>query len=160
MDRSAVSHRTTLHFGQRTDRVTPTLYTFGYNGMAGAPDIKARLEMTDVQTVVDVRYERGHGDNYFSEELMEDTIRRAGFAYYYDKGLGNPDYKVPGSRYPNSKPATRYADRASSVPIAARLLQGEVMALMCVCPKALHCHRRLIVADLLEQVPGLRVHHL
>lgn len=138
----------------------PTLYTFGYKQLAGAPDIKARLAMTDVTTVVDVRYDRGHGDNYFSEELVEDTVRRAGFQYYWNQGLGNPDYKVPGSRYPNSKPATRYADRAESVPLAAKLIQGEVLALMCVCPQALHCHRRLIVADLLEQVPSLRVYHL
>lgn len=140
----------------------PDLYTFGYQSSgAGSKFIASRLEMTDVEIIVDVRFDRGHGDNYVSEELIEDTVQRAGFSYYWDRGLGNPDYKLPGSRYPNNKPATRYYRQPEAIePLVGMIESGSTLALMCVCPKALHCHRRLIVNDLLARVPQLRVHHL
>lgn len=135
----------------------PLLLALGYKGLTGSHDLKLKLDGYNVDTIVDVRYDRGHGPNYWSEELIEDTVRRAGYAYYWDKGLGNPDYKLPGSRYPNSKPATRFAEPASTEPLARMIYEDRQLALMCVCPDTQHCHRRLIINKLLTEVPNLHV---
>jgi len=132
-------------------------FTFTHKGLSGPNDLRALLEPYDIDLLVDCRYERGHGDNHWSSELIEDTARRAGLHYHWDKGLGNPDYRIPGSRYPNSKPATRIADERAIEPLVEYLNRGLRLALMCVCTDHLHCHRRIIIDALLRRVADLRV---
>lgn len=127
-----------------------TLYTFGYSGMRGSPDLRDLLQGTLVETVIDVRLSVWSGNRAFSTATRH-TVEDAGLVYVHDKDLGNLAYKTGGIEIKNIE-AIEY--------VLDRLRAGDSVALMCVCPTPRGCHRWTLASAALDREPDLKVVHL
>lgn len=124
------------------------LITFGYTGMRGHDDLRARLG-DDVGTVVDIRLNAWSGNRAFSM-TTRDTVQKAGYAHLHLSDLGNADYKTGGMRIRNLDAVETVIDL---------LAAGQSVALMCACPYVADCHRRLVADEISRRVPQVRVYH-
>jgi len=125
-----------------------TLYTFGYQELKGAEDLRAILP-PDVKTVVDVRLSPWSGNRAFSTGTRS-TVEEADRRYVHLRGLGNLGYKRGTIEIAN----------IDAIEVVLEYLRSGSIALMCVCPKPDECHRLILCEEAVRRMPDLRVVHL
>ena len=127
------------------------LLTFGYQGLTGPADLAELLEGTGVDTIVDVRLQPFGRAPFNGPTASRDTVEALGIAYRSDQRLGNLAYKTGG---------IEINDIEAIEDVLAELRAGRSVALLCVCPNPIGCHRSTLAEEAIRRMPGLRVVHL
>lgn len=127
-----------------------TLFSFGYSGLGGADGLRALLQDTPVDTIIDVRLSPWSANRAFSVDTRR-TVEAAGFAYVHLPDLGNLAYRTGGTQIRNMDAIDE---------VLAILRAGRSAALLCVCAEPEGCHRQVLAEEALRRLPGLKVVHL
>jgi uncharacterized protein (DUF488 family) len=117
--------------------MTSTLYTVGYQGRHPA-DLADLLPPGTL--VLDIRLSPGSRDPRWSRARLEQALPALGLGYHHEPRLGNLDYRT--------RDRIRIADPRAAAPIARLITEGRDVALLCVCPGTVGCHRA-VVRDLI-----------
>jgi uncharacterized protein (DUF488 family) len=146
--------------------VTPTVYTTGYEQHRRPEDLVAVLRGAGVERLVDVRELPLSRRRGFSKSSLAAALGDAGIAYEHERRLGNPkplrDLYRSG-RQADGEQGYRAHLRTGSSAVVDALAATLTMQRTCVlCFEADHeqCHRTLLVDELREREPALRVEHL
>lgn len=130
-----------------------TLFTLGYGKARGVPEFTQLLDGNHIDVLFDVRYNpMSRNPLWRSTKTTEMTVMRSGLVdvYRWNQGLGNPDYK-------SGKVSVDYADKSQLPEVLVPLEAGLNVGIMCYCEHTAKCHRRHIVRDVQEAIPGIRV---
>lgn len=128
-----------------------SLWTFGYSGMTSHLDLAELLGGTGVDVVVDVRLQPFGRAPFNGPTATRLLVEDAGLRYVHTKDLGNLAYKTGGIQIKNMEAIEN---------VLAMLRAGRLVALMCVCPNPIACHRRTLAEEAIRRMPGLPVVHL
>ena len=124
------------------------LYTFGYTMPCADATIEQLVKLGIL--VVDIRYSaNSRAAKWRKAQLQE----RLGTNYVHLSQLGNVNYNRPGG--------IQLSQPEIGVPFVAELLlQGQHIALMCMCSDVDGCHREVAAEHILERFPSLHIIHL
>lgn len=146
--------------------VANTIYTIGYEGFEAAGFV-AHLQEHGIQTVFDIRDTPWSRKPGFTQEDLQENLRKAGIGYVHLPSLGVP--KHVRDRFHHDKnwnwfsAAYRDAIRARRVSHDLRAIAKQAQTTRCVlmCFEADHrvCHRS-IVAQILQDHLSLHPVHL
>jgi len=139
MDEPFLSPETSCHM--------KTLYTFGYQNVKTAAQIKALAEKYDA-LVVDTRF----SPRSWSPEFKQATLREVlGERYKYAGSLGNKNYKSGGEIV--------LVDALRGTNFVISILSFHSVILLCGCKDHTKCHRTYI-AELIQSQWKCEVVHL
>ena len=127
------------------------LWTFEYSGMTSYLDLAELLEGTGVDKIVDVRLRPFGRVPFNGPTAARLLVESAGPAYRWDQRLGNLAYRTDG---------IRIKDIEAIGDVLVELRAGRSVALLCVCPNPIGCHRWTLAEEAVQRMPGLRVVHL
>jgi uncharacterized protein (DUF488 family) len=138
--------------------------TIGYEGLTIRTFIRA-LKKAKVSRVVDVRELPLSRKPGFSKTALRAALERAGIDYDHRRELGNPkSYRALYKAGKTDRGAARYRAHLGNgahwaVEELADSLKGRI-CLLCVEHDHAVCHRDVIVDELDQLIPNLRVKHL
>jgi uncharacterized protein (DUF488 family) len=145
--------------------MSPKLFTVGYEGRS-IDELVDALHAAGVERLIDVRELPLSRRRGFSKTALGDALRKAGILYVHVKALGNP--KPNRERYwagDVDGGAAVYREhlnngsRSALIELAESL--GDAPAcLLCFERDHTVCHRDVIVEELEELAPRLKVSHL
>jgi uncharacterized protein (DUF488 family) len=128
-----------------------SLWTLGYAGMTSHLDLAELLDGTGVDIVVDVRLQPFGRAPFNGPAATRALVESVGPTYRWDQRLGNLAYKTGG---------TRIKDIEAIEDVLAELRAGGSVALLCVCPNPITCHRLTLAEEAIRRMPGLPDVHL
>lgn len=145
--------------------VSAKLFTVGYEGRS-LEELIAALRAVGVERLIDVRELPLSRRPGFSKTALSQTLRESGIEYVHVKALGNPkpnrerywagDIEGGAAVY---RKHLNNGSRAALIELAESL--GEDPAcLLCFERDHSECHREVIVQELEELQPRLKVSHL
>ncbi len=127
----------------------------GYQGRT-IDEFVADLRARNVDTLVDVRLNAVSRRRGFSKTSLNAALTAAGIAYLHLRALGNPKENRPAFGSEDAEPGrTVYRDLLTSPAAAlqleqlADLAEQQRVAVMCFEADERHCHRKVIVDELL-----------
>ena len=131
--------------------MTGTLFTFGYRGIDDADALRRLIGGAPIADIVDVRL-RPFGRRPFNgPTACQALIESLGPTYRWDQRLGNLAYETGG---------VQIKDIEAIEDVLAELRAGRSVALLCVCPNPIGCHRWTLAEEAIRRMPGLLVVHL
>lgn len=119
------------------------IYTLGYTGWqySGIDAALDKVSMSKPAILVDVRYRAASMHwKWRGVFLMEHFGKR----YTHAPPLGNVNYKGDGP--------IMIADLGRGLPIVVQLMEKHTVILMCGCPNAVTCHRRVVARQLAKSL--------
>jgi uncharacterized protein (DUF488 family) len=140
--------------------------TIGYEN-ATVPALLAALSGEGIGVVVDVRAIAGSRRPGFAKRKLTENLAGAGIEYLHLRGLGTPAEGRAAARRGDHDELRRIylehleteAARADLEHLAALVLAGRRVCLLCLEADPAHCHRSMVAAALADRVP-IRVVHL
>lgn len=146
--------------------VGPVLFTSGYEQHRTPSTLVTALTDAGVERLVDVRELPLSRRRGFSKTGLDAGLAEVGIAYEHVRALGNPKpYRdlYRAGRQDEGEPLYRAHLRNGSTPAVDALAEGladEPVCLLCFEEDHRTCHRAVIVEELRERLPDLRVEHL
>jgi uncharacterized protein (DUF488 family) len=145
--------------------VSAKLFTVGYEGRS-LEDLVDALRAAGVERLVDVRELPLSRRRGFSKTSLGETLREAGIDYVHVKALGNP--KPNRERYwagdveGGAAVYRKHLNNGSRSALVelAESLGDDRACLLCFERDHTECHRDVIVQELQELKPRLKVSHL
>lgn len=146
--------------------VPTVLYTIGYERHKTPDSLTARLNGAGVTRLVDVRELPISRRRGFAKKALSAALSEAGISYEHERALGNPkqsrDLYRSGQQEEGERQYLAHLRNGSAdaVDALAAKLADEPTCVLCFEHDHRACHRNLIVAELRERLPALRVEHL
>jgi len=145
--------------------VSANLFTVGYEGRS-LDELLGALRAAGVERLIDVRELPLSRRRGFSKTALSDTLHESGIAYVHVKALGNPKPNrerywagdVEGGAAVYRKHLNN-GSRSALVELAASL-RDDPACLLCFERDHTECHRDVIVQELQQLKPRLKVSHL
>jgi uncharacterized protein (DUF488 family) len=140
--------------------------TTGYEQHRTPDSLVTALAAAGVRRLVDVRELPLSRRRGFSKTKLGDVLCEAGIAYEHVRPLGNPkplrDLYRSGRQPEGEAGYLAHVRNGSAwaVDDLAGRLDEEHVCVMCFEADHRTCHRTLLVAELVQRRPGLRVQHL
>jgi len=142
------------------------LYTTGYEQHREPAALIAELQRAGVLRLVDVRELPLSRRRGFSKTRLSQLLTEAGIRYEHERALGNP--KQLRDLYKNGQQAEGEAGYRAHVRNGSAwavdwlhdTLEDGPACLLCFERDPATCHRSVIVDELRERMPSLRVEHL
>jgi uncharacterized protein (DUF488 family) len=149
---------------QRT--VAPLLFTIGYEQHRTPESLAAVLTEAGVERLLDVRELPISRRRGFAKTALREAVEAAGVAYEHERALGNPkpyrDLYRAGRQEDGERRYLVHIRNGSSwaVDHLGETLTARPTCLLCFEADHRACHRSLLVQELRERLPALRVEHL
>lgn len=146
--------------------VEPVLFTVGYEGHSAPASLVEVLTRAGVQRLLDVRELPMSRRRGFSKTALAEALAAAGVVYEHERALGNPkryrDLYRAGRQAEGERGYLRHIRNGSAWAVdgLSETLAERSTCLLCFEHDYRACHRTLIVQQLRERVPLLRVEHL
>jgi uncharacterized protein (DUF488 family) len=146
--------------------VRPPLYTIGYECHQTPASLTTTLNAAGITRLVDVRELPISRRKGFAKTALAAALATAGIGYEHERALGNPkpsrDLYRSGRQREGERQYLKHLRNGSAdaVDALARTLGREATCVMCFEHDHSRCHRALIVDELRERIPNLRVKHL
>ena len=145
--------------------MSANLFTVGYEGRS-LDELLGALRAAGVERLIDVRELPLSRRRGFSKTALSDTLHESGIAYVHVKALGNPKPNrerywagdVEGGAAVYRKHLNN-GSRSALVELAASL-RDDPACLLCFERDHTECHRDVIVQELQQLKPRLKVSHL
>lgn len=149
----------------RVPTVSAKLFTVGYEGRS-LEELVAALHAAGVERLIDVRELPLSRRRGFSKTALGDALRESGIEYVHVRALGNP--KPNRERYwagdveGGAAVYRKHLNNGSRWALVelAESLGGDPACLLCFERDHTECHRDVIVQELQELEPRLKVSHL
>jgi uncharacterized protein (DUF488 family) len=141
------------------------LFTVGYEGRS-IDELMVVLRAAGVERLIDVRELPLSRRRGFSKTALNDTLRESGIEYIHVKALGNP--KPNRERYwagdvkGGAAVYRKHLNNGSHWALVelAESLGSDPVCLLCFERDHAECHRDVIVQELQELKPQLKISHL
>jgi len=146
--------------------VEPVLFTIGYEQHATPVSLVAALRAAGVTRLLDVRELPLSRRRGFSKTKLSEALGEAGITYEHERALGNPkplrDLYRSGRQPEGEAGYLAHVRNGSAwaVDELSETLREQPTCLLCFEEDHRTCHRTLIVSELRERVPELRVENL
>jgi uncharacterized protein (DUF488 family) len=146
--------------------VPPVMFTIGYERHLEPDSLLEALHAAGVRRLVDVRELPMSRRRGFSKKALAQTLASGGVAYEHERALGNPkayrDLYRAGLEREGARQYRAYLTNGSAwaVEELAKSIALTSTCLLCFEHDHNVCHRSVIVDELRERLPELRVLHL
>ena len=162
----AQKHQRTLSGDERTSKET-LFHTIGYEQSETAEFLK-RLQLHDVDLVVDVREMPLSRKKGFSKNQLRTSLEGAGIEYLHMQTLGAPkairdQLRIDGSWFQYVKKYTKVLnERQRDVMVLVGIAKTQRICLLCFERKPEECHRSLVAREMENHGNGakLKVEHI
>jgi uncharacterized protein (DUF488 family) len=144
----------------------PVLFTVGYERHSEPDSLVAALAAARVERLVDVRELPLSRRRGFSKTALKAAVEEAGLTYEHERALGNPkpyrDLYKAGDQATGERLYRAHLRNGSSQAVdwLSGTLEDQRTCILCVEHDHRECHRSVIVEQVRERLPELRVEHL
>lgn len=144
----------------------PVLFTTGYEQHKTPDELVAVLVRAGVERLLDVRELPISRRRGFAKTKLSAALNEAGIEYSHERALGNPkayrDMYRSGHQADGERGYRAHIQNGSAwaVDELAESLPSALTCILCFEQDHRTCHRSLIVEELRERVPELKVEHL
>lgn len=152
--------------GEKTTRVRPVMFTIGYQQHRHPATLVDALHAARVERLIDVRELPMSRRRGFSKTSLAHALDRAGVAYEHERALGNPkayrDLYRSGYQRKGEELYRTHLRNGSlwAIDWLSETLTEQRTCVLCFEHDHRDCHRSVIVEELCERMPSLRVVHL